>query len=93
MSIYSLRELKQKMEEAGVLYSDQSADYTSKITFRFPSGSKRMRMIKLDKKYFISDNNEFPEQLIRPVPFRKKKNIIRVYHAQNPLCRNKMEEQ
>lgn len=93
LSIYSLRELKQKMEEAGVLYSDQSADYTSKITFRFPSGSKRMRMIKLDKKYFISDNNEFPEQLIRPVPFRKKKNIIRVYHAQNPLCRNKMEEQ
>lgn len=81
-----------KMEEAGVLYSDQSADYTSKITFRFPSGSKRMRMIKLDKKYFISDNNEFPEQVICPKPYKKKKNIIRVYHAQNSMDGNKREE-
>lgn len=90
LGIYSLRELKQKMEEAGVLYSDQSADYTSKIMFRFPSGSKRMRMIKLDKKCFISDNNEFPEQVIRPEPYiKKKKNIIRVYHAQNLMNRNK----
>lgn len=92
LSIYSLRELKQKMEEEGVLYSDQSADYTSKITFRFPSGSKRMRMIKLDKKYFISDNNEFPEQVICPKPYKKKKNIIRVYHAQNSMDGNKREE-
>lgn len=83
LGIYSQRELKQKMEEAGILYSDQSADYTSKITFRFPSGSKRMRMIKLDKKYFISDDNEFPEQIIHSEPYvKKKKNIIRVHHQQ-----------
>ena len=80
MEICSLREVKQRLSEKGILHSDQSADYTSKITLKFPSESKRVRMLKLDKSYFISDKNEFPEQVIQQKAYKTKKNIIRVYH-------------
>lgn len=80
-------------QEVGILDTDNSSDYTCKITIITENGKKRIRVLKLSKELFY----EKEERGLEGIYERKKsikwhKPIIRVYHAQKQANERKTEE-
>ena len=89
----SICELKKIAKEVGILDTDNSSDYTCKITMITENGKKRIRVLKLSKELFCEKEEGGLEGIYeRRKSIKRHKPIIRVYHAQKQTNERKTEE-
>lgn len=93
LGILSICELKKMAQEVGILDTDNSSDYTCKITIITENGKKRIRVLKLSKELFYEKEEGGLEGIYeRQKSIKWHKPIIRVYHAQKKVNERKTEE-